>query len=130
MIGEIIENLPMLLLPGYIIFLIIYFIKIILKKEFDFISLLKFIVCLQLTKWIIVGIFVMMVMHVYQLALIFDEVGNVEPIVRSTGFAVVEFVWSLIGILLSWSIFKMIYFRKILPGKGNIKQRFVNLVKG
>ena len=128
MIGEIIENLPMLLIPGYMIFLILYLVKLIIKERTN--SLLKFLICIIITNWIMASIVIIMIIHVYQMALIWEEVESVSPLVKSISFAAIEFIWSMIGILISWSLFKMIYFRQILPGEGSVKERFVNLVKG
>ena len=133
MIGELIENIPMMLIPGYIGFLILLLVKNIYKDNHGSFYYLKFILCLKLTTIIMVGIMVILMMNVYQLATIWEEYElayTLNPLIESVSYGLLEFIWSMIGILISWSLFKMICFRQILPGEGNVKERFVNLVKG
>jgi len=128
MILDIIENVPMLIIPAYLVYLIIrttFRFRIQSHRE-STIEMLKFLFCLGVTILIITSIMIIIMMEILEIGTIWNEYEvehQVEPWIKSVCYATIEFVWSLIAVILSHTVFKNIYFKQIISGEGTVKQR-------
>lgn len=134
MILEIIENAPMVIIPTYLCYLILRMIfkfGITPEKE-HIVSLLKFMFCLVITMTIIISTLIVIIYQIFQVALIWQEYElshQIEPWIKSVSYASIEFIWSLIAAVLSWQIFKNVYYKQIISGEGTVKQRISTHLK-
>jgi len=132
MILEIIGGLPPLIPIVYFCYLIIRVIFDAQQKRILYILYLKYMFCLTSTIVLFVSIMIVMMMHVYQIAVIWKEyelTHTLNPIVKSASFTAIELIWCVIFVVLSWQIFKNIYYKQIIPGEGTIRQRIHMNVK-
>jgi len=128
MILDIIENIPMLIIPAYLVYIILRLFFEYERKSAreNIISLFKFMFCLAITLAVLYATYIVIVMQIYQIALVWQEyeaTNYLNPLIKSMSYASIEFVWSLIAVVLSWQIFKSIYFNQIISGSGTVKQR-------
>ena len=112
MILDLIENIVML--P--IIIAVVYMMIIVIVetgKRLTAIKALKMFFCIMLSITVVISIFVIIVMDIYQMAVIWKEyeVDNVlDPRVKSIGFTAIEWIWNIIGVVLIFNIWKHIYY--------------------
>jgi len=119
----------------FIAFALVYIVILIITEFAKGINLgqsIKMLICMLFTIVIILSIFFILAINIYQVANIWKEyeINNVlNPRIKSVSFAAVELVWSFICVALLFLLWKFVYFHQIISGHGGIKSRLINKYK-
>jgi len=130
---EVISKIVMFLLPAYLIYTLLKELYRFAKNRVNQTSFLKYMFCMMIIVSIITSTFIIMSLQIYQVAVIFEESeleATVKDQVLSLAFTCIEFINSLIAIVLSSFILKNFYYKQIIPGEGTIRKRLVDMYKG
>ena len=112
MILDLIENivmLPIIIAVCYMVVLVI----VETGKGLTTVKALKMFSCVMLSTAIAVSILIIIVLDVYQMAVVWKEyeVDTVlDPRVKSMSFIAIELIWNIIGVVLIFNIWKHIYY--------------------
>ena len=121
---------------GYIVVAMIpaYLCYIILRLVYDVIhnkvNVLKFCICLNLTVGIIVATVTVLSINIFQLATLIKEAEPetvFEPWIKSAMFTFTEFVWVMICLISMSFVWRNLYYKQIIPGKGSVKDRLTDI---
>jgi len=129
MLLDIIEGLPLLIPNIYFCYMIIHLVYDEQQRRMSYILHLKYMFCLGATITLFVSVMIVMTLHIYQVATIWHEYelthdANIS-LVKSASFTSIEIIWSVIFVVLSWQIFKNIYYKQIISGEGSLKKRIL-----
>jgi len=124
---DFVGDAALLIIPVYFVYIIMISGNNILKNSITYFKLLKLFICLNLTVYVIVSSFIMMSMSVLYVATTFMEVEDLPVWFNSAVFASVQFLLSIIAVVVIHNIWKYLYYQQIIPGNGSIKKRLVDL---
>lgn len=128
----LIDDVVLSIIPLTICCIIIFQIHEIFK-DMTIGKMLKLILCNVITTSIIISIFIVMVLNVYQVAVIWNdyEINHVlDPRVKTLSFVAVELIWQLITVALLFLLWRFVYYPQIIPGNGSLKMRLKIYLKG
>ena len=111
MIFDIIKNTIMFIpIMTLIIMLLLYGSDIYNNGVKPICVQLKALVCLLLSFAIVISSIVIMLLNVYWMAIALEEIEEISYFAKESMFTCVLFIWSIIGAVLIFNIWKHIYY--------------------